>query len=108
MLAGVRAQPPASANQDRSLDDGNFVVTLGNASFCYCYASFCYCYAFAFVLLVANPSTCRAAGDCLAQKAECIARKRKLKYNYRRTAFTAAYGGTLIGTQSSLAIKRLL
>ncbi|DBA79766.1 TPA: hypothetical protein ACH3X1_008431 [Trebouxia sp. C0004] len=38
-----------------------------------------------------------AAGDCLAQKAECIARKRKLRYNYRRTAFTAAYGGALIG-----------
>ncbi len=100
MLACVRAQPPASANQDRSPDDGNFVVTLGNASFCFCYA-------FALVLLVANPSNCRAAGDCLAQKAECIARKRKLRYNYRRTAFTAAYGGTLIGTLSSLAVKSL-
>ncbi len=98
MLACVRAQPPASAHQDRSPDDRNFVVTLGNASFCFCYA-------FTLVLLVANPSNCRAAGDCLAQKAECIARKRKLRYNYRRTAFTAAYGGSLIGTLSTLAVK---
>ena len=100
MLACVRAQPTASANQDRSDHDGNFVVTLGNASFCSCNAP-------AFVLLVAVSSNCRAAGDCLAQKAECIARKRKLRYNYRRTAFTAAYGGTLIGTLSSLAIRSL-
>lgn len=41
---------------------------------------------------------CRAAGDFLAQRAECFARKRKLRYNYRRTAFTAVYGGALIGT----------
>ena len=40
---------------------------------------------------------CRAAGDFLAQRAECFARKRKLKYNYRRTAFTAVYGVALIG-----------
>jgi len=100
MLACVRAQPTASANQDRSVHDGNFVVTLG-------VARFCSCYALTFVLLVAVLSNCRAAGDCLAQKAECIARKRKLRYNYRRTAFTAAYGGVLIGTLSSFALRSL-
>lgn len=100
MLACVRAQPAASANQDRSIHDGNFVVTLGNTSF---YS----CYALVFMLLVAVSYNCRAAGDCLAQKAECIARKRKLRYNYRRTAFTAAYGGALIGTLSILAIRSL-
>lgn len=39
----------------------------------------------------------RAAGDFLAQRAHCLGRERKLKYNYRRTAFTAAYGGGLMG-----------
>lgn len=39
----------------------------------------------------------RAAGDFLAQKSHSFGRNRKLKYNYRRTAFTAAYGGALMG-----------
>ena len=39
----------------------------------------------------------RAAGDFLAQRSQCFGGKGKRKYNYRRTAFTAAYGGALMG-----------
>ncbi|KAL3161885.1 hypothetical protein ABBQ38_008974 [Trebouxia sp. C0009 RCD-2024] len=42
-------------------------------------------------------ATLWAAGDFLAQRSQCLGRKEKRKYNYRRTAFTAAYGGALMG-----------
>ena len=88
MLVCIREKLATTSYQNRSADDCNPVVRRHPAE----------------LIVLTHPKQLirmllffRAAGDFLAQRAHCLGRKRKLKYNYRRTAFTAAYGGGLMG-----------
>ena len=46
---------------------------------------------------------CRAAGDCLAQRAETIGHKQKSRFNRRRVLLTGLYGAAIIGQPCSPA-----